>query len=47
MDKRGRHCSVGYRMEIEPREAGVGLRVFTASADGLAASPIVRKLNEA
>ena len=46
MDKKGRPRPDGYRMEIEPREAGVVLRVFTAYADGLAAARIVRTLNE-
>ncbi len=46
MDKKGRPRPDGYRMEIEPREAGVVLRVFTAYADGLAVSHIVRTLNE-
>jgi len=46
MDKKGRPRPDGYRMEIEPREAGVVLRVFTAYGDGLAAARIVRTLNE-
>jgi DNA invertase Pin-like site-specific DNA recombinase len=46
MDKKGRPRPDGYRMEIEPREAGVVLRVFTAYADGLSVSRIVRTLNE-
>ena len=33
-------------MEIEPREAGVVLRIFKACADGLSLTRIVRMLNE-
>ena len=47
IDKKGRPRPDGYKMEIEPREAGVVLRVFTAYADGIAVSRIVRMLNEA
>lgn len=46
MDKKGRPRPDGYRMEIEPREAGVVLRIFKACADGLSLIRIVRMLNE-
>ncbi len=46
MDKKGRPRPDGYRMEIEPREAAVVLRVFKACADGLSLTRIVRMLNE-
>ncbi len=46
MDKKGRPRPEGYRMEIEPREAAVVLRVFKTYADGLSLTRIVRMLNE-
>jgi len=46
MDKKGRPRPEGYRMEIEPREAAVVLRIFKAYADGLSLTRIVRMLNE-
>lgn len=46
MDKKGRPRPEGYRMEIEPREAAVVLRVFKAYADGLSLTRIVCMLNE-
>lgn len=46
MDKKGRPRPEGYKMEIEPREAAVVLRIFKAYADGLALTRIVRMLNE-
>ena len=46
MDKRGRPRPDGYKMEIEPREAGVVLRVFQSYNDGLSLTAIVRALNE-
>ncbi len=46
MDKKGRPRPEGYRMEIEPREAAIVLRVFTAFGDGLPLTRIVRMLNE-
>jgi len=45
MDKKGRPRPDGYRMEIEPREAAVVLRVFQSFADGLPLHRIVRVLN--
>jgi len=46
MDKKGRPRPDGYRMEIEPHEAAVVLRIFMAFADGLSLTRIVRMLNE-
>ncbi len=46
MDKKGRPRPEGYRMEIEPREAAVVLRIFKAYADGLSLTRIVCTLNE-
>jgi len=46
MDKKGRPRPEGYRMEIEPREAAVVLRIFKAYADGLSLTRIVCMLNE-
>jgi hypothetical protein len=46
MDKKGRPRPEGYKMEIEPREASVVLRIFKAYADGLSLTRIVRMLNE-
>ena len=46
MDKKGRPRPEGYRMEIEPREAAVVLRIFKAYADGLSLTRIVHMLNE-
>ena len=46
MDKKGRPRPDGYRMEIEPREAAIVLRVFKAYADGLSLTRSVRMLNE-
>jgi hypothetical protein len=45
MDKKGRARPDGYRMEIEPREAAVVLRIFQSFADGLPLNRIVRVLN--
>lgn len=42
MDKKGRPRPDGYKMEIEPREAAVVLRVFKAYADGLPLTRIVQ-----
>ncbi len=46
MDKKGRPRPEGYKMEIEPREAAVVLRIFKTYADGLSLTRIVRMLNE-
>jgi site-specific DNA recombinase len=45
MDKKGRPRPEGYRMEIEPREGAVILRVFKAYADGQSLTSIVKTLN--
>ncbi len=46
MDKKGRPRPDGYRMEIEPREAAVVLRIFQAYGDGMSLTRVVRMLNE-
>jgi DNA invertase Pin-like site-specific DNA recombinase len=46
LDKKGRPRPQGYRMEIEPKEAAVVLRIFSAYADGQAMTAIVRELNQ-
>ncbi len=46
MDKKGRPRPEGYRMEIEPTEAAVVLRVFKAYAEEQSMTRIVRALNE-
>jgi site-specific DNA recombinase len=46
MDKKGRPRPDGYKMEIEPKEAAVILRIFTAYADGQSLTKIVQTLNE-
>jgi len=46
MDKKGRPRPEGYKMEIDPTEATVVLRVFRASADNVSLTRIVRVLNE-
>ena len=46
MDKKGRPRPDGYRMEIDPSEAGIVLRIFTEFADGVSLTRIVRQLNE-
>ncbi len=46
VDKKGRPRPDGYRMEIDPKEAAVVLRIFSAYADGHAMTSIVRELNE-
>lgn len=45
MDKKGRPRPDGYRMEIDPREAAVVLRIFKAYADGASNFAIVKALN--
>jgi DNA invertase Pin-like site-specific DNA recombinase len=45
MDKRGRPRPEGYRMEIDPMEAAVILRIFRDFAEGRSESAIVRTLN--
>jgi site-specific DNA recombinase len=46
MDKKGRPRPDGYRMEIEPKEAAVILRIFTSYAEGTSLSQIVKTFNE-
>lgn len=46
MDKKGRPRPDGYKMEIEPMQAAVILRIFRAYADGDPLTKIVRTLNE-
>jgi DNA invertase Pin-like site-specific DNA recombinase len=46
MDKKGRPRPEGYRMEIEPKEAAIVLRIFTTYTDGQPLTKIVRTLNE-
>jgi len=45
MDKKGRARPEGYRMEIQPTEAAVILRIFREFADGRSESALVRALN--
>src|SRR5437588_238971 len=46
MDKKGRPRPEGYKMEIEPTEAAIVLRIFTTYADGMPLTKIVKTLNE-
>jgi site-specific DNA recombinase len=46
MDKKGRPRPEGYKMEIEPKEAAIVLRIFTSYADGMPLTKIVKTLNE-
>jgi site-specific DNA recombinase len=46
LDKKGRPRPEGYKMQIDPREAAIVLRIFGAYADGLSLIRIVRLLNE-
>lgn len=46
MDKKGRPRPDGYKMEVEPREAAVVLRIFKAYADGLSLTGVVSTLNK-
>src|SRR5207237_1902237 len=46
MDKKGRPRPEGYKLEIEPREATLVLRIFKAYAEGVSLTRIVRMLNE-
>ena len=45
LDRRGKRRPEGYRMDIEPREAGVAVRIFEAYAEGESMTDIVRRLN--
>ena len=46
MDKKGRPRPDGYKMEIEPREAAVVIRIFKAYADEHSVTRIVKTLNK-
>jgi site-specific DNA recombinase len=46
MDKKGRPRPEGYKMEIEPKEAAIVLRIFTSYAEGMPLTKIVKTLNE-
>jgi site-specific DNA recombinase len=46
MDKKGRPRPDGYKMEIEPKEAAVILRIFTSYAAGMSLTQIVKMFNE-
>jgi site-specific DNA recombinase len=46
MDKKGRPRPDGYKMEIEPAQAATIVRIFTAYADGMSLTQIVKTLNE-
>jgi site-specific DNA recombinase len=46
MDKKGRPRPDGYKMEIEPKEAAVILRIFTSYAEGMPLTQIVKTFNE-
>ncbi len=46
MDKKGRPRPEGYRMEIEPQQAALILRIFKEFADGKSQTAIVQTLNE-
>lgn len=46
VDKKGQPRPDGYRMELNPREAAVVLRIFTAYGNGESLTSIVKALNE-
>jgi DNA invertase Pin-like site-specific DNA recombinase len=46
MDKKGRPRPDGYKMEIEPKEAAIILRIFTSYAEGMPLTQIVKTFNE-
>jgi site-specific DNA recombinase len=46
MDKKGRPRPDGCKMEIEPKEAAVILRIFTSYAEGMSLTQIVKTFNE-
>jgi site-specific DNA recombinase len=46
VDKKGRPRPDGYKMEIEPKEAAVILRIFTSYAEGTSLTQIVKTFNE-
>ena len=46
MDKKGRPRPDGYKMEIEPKEAAVILRIFTSYAEGMSLTQIVKTFND-
>jgi site-specific DNA recombinase len=46
MDKKGRPRPDGYKMEIEPKEAAIILRICTSYAEGMSLTHIVKTFNE-
>jgi site-specific DNA recombinase len=46
MDKKGRPRPDGYKMEIEPKEAAIILRIFTSYAEGMPLTQIVKTFNQ-
>jgi len=46
LDKKGRERPEGYKMEIEPSQAAIVLRVFKEFADGKSQTAIVKTLNK-
>ncbi len=46
MDKKGRPRPDGYKMEIEPKEAAIIVRISTSYAEGISLTQIVKTLNE-
>jgi site-specific DNA recombinase len=46
MDKKGRPRPDGYKMELEPKEAAIILRIFTSYAKGMSLTQIVKTFNE-
>ncbi len=46
LDKRGKERPEGYKMEIEPSQAAIVLRVFKEFADGKSQTAIVKTLND-
>ena len=46
MDKKGRPRPDGYKMEIEPKEGAIILRIFTSYAEGMSLTQIVKTFNE-
>lgn len=46
VDTKGRPRPDGYKMEIEPKEAAVILRIFTSYAEGMSLTQIVKTFNE-
>jgi site-specific DNA recombinase len=46
MDKKGRPRPDGYKMEIEPQQAAIILRIFISYAEGMPLTQIVKTFNE-